>query len=499
MTIPIRLPDLHMICSDLRCDPAGLAGAEACVFSTITEDSRRVRPGALFVAHAGEKVDGHDFAAQAVEKGAVAVLGDREGLETLAGVPYVSSGHVRRDTGRIAHALAGDPTKRLKVIGVTGTNGKSSVCALIQTVLRHGGHPTANFGTLGYDIGGRVVPAAHTTPFAEDLAALFAEALEQGQTHVVMEVSSHALEQERVSGIHFDAAAFTNLTQDHLDYHGTMAAYQQAKQMLFERIEAQDGFTVVNLDDPAAPDFMAASKAHCITYGHEAACRATLLKSRPDGTTFDLASPWGEAPVHLHLLGRHNVSNALCAAAVCGGLGMPIERVAAGLGEQKTVPGRFEAVHGGQDFTVIVDYAHTDDGLKNVLEAARGICAGRVITVFGCGGDRDKTKRPKMARVAAALSDFCIATSDNPRTEDPHRILLDVEVGLQRASKRKGEDYLVIADRREAIREAVSRAVAGDLVMIAGKGHEDYQILGTERVHFDDREEARAALEARTG
>lgn len=494
MTTPIKLRDLWNICDDLRCSPEDLIDSDLCVFTAVTEDSRRVTRGALFVAESGEMSDGHDFAEAAVKSGAVAVLGNRLSCGSIAGVPYFSSANPRRDAGLVAHALAGDPTRQLKVIGVTGTNGKSSVCALVQTVLRHAGHPTANFGTLGYDVAGEIKPAAHTTPFAEDIAPLFSEVVAKGQTHVVMEVSSHALAQDRVSGIHFDVAAFTNLTQDHLDYHGTMEAYQEAKQRLFTRIEGPNGFTVVNLDDSAAPNFMAASNVDCITYGHDAACRATRVKYRSDGTTFRLHTPWGEADVRSNLLGKHNVSNALCAAAVCGGLGVSVDQIAAGLAEQKTVPGRFEAIHAGQDFTVVVDYAHTDDGLKNVLEAARVICAGRIITVFGCGGDRDKTKRPKMARVAAALSDFCIVTSDNPRTEDPHKIILDVEVGMQRAKKQKGEDYLVIEDRRTAIQEAISRAKPGDLVMIAGKGHEDYQILGTERIHFDDREEARAIL-----
>jgi UDP-N-acetylmuramoyl-L-alanyl-D-glutamate--2,6-diaminopimelate ligase len=255
-------------------------------------------------------------------------------------------------------------------------------------------------------------------------------------------------------------------------------------------------FTVVNAEDPASPHFADASRVPCYRYGAGGDVRAEKARLDIGGTAFRLATPFGAAEARIRLIGHHNLSNALCAAALCAGLGVPVGTVAEGLGTLPSVAGRFEPVDAGQPFHVIVDYAHTDDGLSNVLRAARALCKGRIITLFGCGGDRDKGKRPKMGAVAATLSDFCILTSDNPRTEDPHRILLDVEVGMQRAEKRKGDDYLVIEAREEAIRRAVSLAKPGDLVMIAGKGHENYQIIGTERRHFDDREEAMAALKA---
>jgi len=382
----------------------------------------------------------------------------------------------------------------MTVVGITGTNGKSSTAFLTQAVLRHAGHACANFGTLGYEIAGHCLPAAHTTPFAEELAHIFKKANDAGLSHVVMEVSSHALEQQRVAGIEFDVAAFTNLTQDHLDYHHDMDNYRQAKLQLFHELTGAGRFTVVNADDPSAQAFIAASKVPCHSFGRAGQCRALRIRTSMGSTQFHLLTPWGEAEVALKLLGRHNTSNALCAAAICGGMGMPVDRIAEGLAALQSVPGRFEPVDAGQDFFVIVDYAHTADGLRNVLQAARELTKGRVITVFGCGGDRDKGKRPKMGAVAAKLSDFAILTSDNPRTEDPHRIILDVEVGLQRAGKRKKDDYLVIERRQDAIRQAISMARPADLVMIAGKGHEDYQILGTNRIHFDDREVARAAL-----
>jgi len=470
-------------------------------FTCATEDSRRVRQGALFVAARGAgatSADGHDFAEQAERAGAVVILGDRPGLREWAGLPYVWSEQPRRDLGVVAHRLMGDPTGALRVMGVTGTNGKTSTVTLTSRVLTRAGLPTAAFGTLGYVIGDEVHEAKHTTPFAEDLAWMFARARDAGMTHVAMEVSSHALEQERVAGIAFRAAAFTNLTQDHLDYHPDMEAYLRAKLRLFERVGGEGAFTVVNLADPRAGRFVEASPVPVLTYGTDTAdCRARDVRMNASEATFTADTPWGRRKVRMRLLGLHNVSNALCATALCGGMGVSLEAVAEALAEVESIPGRFEHVWAGQDFQVVVDYAHTDDGLRNVLRAARAICTGRIITVFGCGGDRDKGKRPKMAQAVAELSDYAILTSDNPRSEDPARILLDIEVGMQRAGKQKGENYELVEDRAEAIRRGIGLARRGDLVLIAGKGHETYQILGDRRIHFDDREQARAALEAR--
>jgi UDP-N-acetylmuramoyl-L-alanyl-D-glutamate--2,6-diaminopimelate ligase len=475
----------------LHCDERAV---EATPVTSVTEDSRRVKPGSAFVAVSGEHMDGHDYAAEAVASGAVVILGNRARTTEWSGVPYYYVEHPRKALGVLAHALARDPTHRLTVIGVTGTNGKSSTVMLTQRILRASGAKASCFGTLGYDIAGSVETAPHTTPFGEDLAELFRRADEAGETHVVMEVSSHALEQERVAGIRFTVGAFTNLTQDHLDYHRDMDQYLRAKRMLFERIEGDGCCTVVNADDANAESFIAASRVPCYTFGSKGDCRAEGIRMTAVETRFRLRTPWGDAPCSTGLIGRHNVSNVLCAATICGGLGVPLDRIVEGIASLPNVPGRFERVESGRGVQVVVDYAHTDDGLRNVLDAAREICDGKVLLVFGCGGDRDKGKRPKMGRVAAELADFSFVTSDNPRTEDPDRILLDVEVGLQRAGKRKYDDYVMITDRTTAIREAISHAKSGDLVLIAGKGHEDYQILGTKRIHFDDREVARAIL-----
>jgi len=474
-----------------------LSGGAGAVVAGITEDSRRVQPGFVFVAAPGARSDGHAYAEQAVAHGAVAVLGDRAGVESLHGVPYLHSACPRAALGVAAHALAGDPSRSMTVIGITGTNGKSSSVTMVRQVLVSAGLPAAVLGTLGYVIGGVHETAPHTTPFGEDLAGLFARALAAGERHVVMEVSSHSLEQERVAGIDFDVAAFTNLTQDHLDYHVDMDSYRRAKLRLFERIEGPGRFTVANVDDPSGPVFARASQAPCHTFGREGDCRAEEVRHGIDRTWFVAHTPWGTQEFNMALLGNHNVSNALCVIAICGGLGVSLERVAAGVAALERVPGRFERVDAGQDFQVVVDYAHTDDGLKNVLSAAREICRNRVIVVFGCGGDRDRTKRPKMGAVAARMADYVIVTSDNPRTEEPQRILEEIEPGVVAGGKVRGRDYVVEADRAAAIGMAVDMAAVGDLVLIAGKGHEDYQILGTRRIHFDDREVALAALNKR--
>ena len=461
----------------------------------VTEDSRRVKPGMVFVATPGEHHDGHEFAGKAVEAGAIAVMGGKAGLTEWNGVPYIPVEHPRRALGLLAHALAGDPSRQLTVIGITGTNGKSSTVLMTQRILQAVGCGAACFGTLGYEIAGEHIPAPHTTPFGEDLAVMFQRVRDARETHVVMEVSSHSLEQERVAGIYFTVGAFTNLTQDHLDYHKDMDSYRRAKLRLFERIEGDGCFTVVNCEDPSAGAFVEASRVPCHTYGAGGDCRADAVSMDGRRTMFTARTPWGEAACSMRLLGRHNVSNALCAVAICGGLGIPLPQISDGLATLQRVPGRFEHVENDRGFQVVVDYAHTDDGLRNVLNAAREICPGRVIVVFGCGGDRDKGKRPKMGVVVAELADFAFVTSDNPRTEEPDRIILDIEVGLQRAGQRKYDDYQLITDRTEAIRAAIRMAKAGDLVLIAGKGHEDYQILGTTRIHFDDREVAQQILE----
>jgi len=480
-------------------DRLGVAceGLPALAIAGVTEDSRRAAPGYAFVAAAGEHVDGHAFAEQAVASGAHVILGEREGFTELAGVPYVRVRHARRALGQLAHALAGDPTAAMKVFGVTGTNGKTSVALIARRILEHAGTPAALFGTLTYAWPGHEQTAPLTTPFGEHLAAMFAEARAAGAQAAVMEVSSHALEQERVAGIHYHSAAFTNLTQDHLDYHGTMEAYCRAKAKLFERLDAAEGFAVLNAADPWSEKIAPYCRAPVTWYGAEAEVRAEDVQTSLHETRFRFVSPWGSAQVRSKLLGHYNVHNLVCAAALCARYGISAESIAAALAETPPVPGRFEHVDEGQAFLVIVDYAHTEDGLVNVLRAARAICPGRLLCVFGCGGDRDRTKRPKMGHAAASLSDVAIVTSDNPRTEDPLAILEDILPGVRDGGKHIGGGAHVLPDRREAIAFAINEAQADDCVVIAGKGHEDYQIIGTEKHHFDDREEARAALKAR--
>ena len=473
------------------------APADAFDLVGITEDSRKVQPGFAFVAAPGEHADGHDFAAQAAKAGASLIIGEHEGITTLEGVPYWHVPSARHALGILAHALAGDPTHRMTVIGVTGTNGKTSTALLVRAILEQAGHPTAVFGTLGYEWEGTRHEARLTTPFGEDLAALFAEAHAAGCTHVVMETSSHALAQGRTAGIAYDAAAFTNLTQDHLDYHPTMEDYLEAKLLLFRSLTADAGIGIVNIEDPAAEAFLQAIPGKCYTYGAGGDCHAASVKAGSRESVIEIRTPWGAETVRTRLLGQHNVSNVLCAVTVTGALGISLADIVEGVSTLALVPGRFEQIEGAQPFAVVVDYAHTEDGLRNVLHAARAITQGRLLCVFGCGGDRDRGKRPKMGLAAAELADFAIVTSDNPRTEDPARIILDVEAGMQKSGKRKGDDYLAIVDRQEAIHQAIALARSGDVVLIAGKGHEDYQILGTERIHFDDREVALDALKAR--
>ena len=487
--------NLHDFC---RLTAINAPGVQDVPVASVTEDSRRVKPGTVFAALPGEHTDGHDFAQAAADNGAIAIIGSRQGIESFGGLPYLYAEDPRRAVGIGCHALVGDPTKDMNVIGVTGTNGKSSTVVMIQHLLNALGKSTACLGTLGYSVGGENFPAPHTTPFAEDLARLLKQAWDAGQQYAVMEASSHAIEQERIAGIHYTVAAFTNLTQDHLDYHHDMDTYRAIKMRLFDRISRENGFTVVNVDDPSASAFIDASTVTCHTYGANGECRAIEPEFGLRQTSFKVTSPWGDALVRMKLIGAHNVSNAMCAITVVCGLGVPLSDTAEALTTLQNVPGRFECIDAGQDFAVVVDYAHTDDGLRNVLQTARAICGKRVICVFGCGGDRDRGKRPKMAAVAAELADYSIITSDNPRTEDPQQILNDVEAGAIAAGQQIDSDYELIGDREQAIRRGIKLAASGDLVMIAGKGHEDYQILGAEKIHFDDREVARQILTERT-
>ncbi len=469
-----------------------LQGDASLAVVDLTHDSRRVAPGSLFVAIRGLQMDGNQFVEAAVRKGAVAVVSERPAAPGL-GVAWIQVDDARAALALMSAAQLGHPARRLRLVGVTGTNGKTTTSYLIDAILRAAGHTTGLVGTVQYRIGARLAESVRTTPESSDLHKLFREMLEAGCSHATLEVSSHSLALKRVLGCEFQAAVFTNLTRDHLDFHGDMDAYFAAKRALFDTGLRADGHAVLNADDDRVLDLRRASRGRVLTYGLErpADFKAEGVGLSLRGARFTLRSPQGSLPLETHLLGRFNVHNVLAACAAAHALGVADEAVAAGVASLKGVPGRMERVEAGQDFTVIVDYAHTDDALRNLLETVREIGPRRLIVVFGCGGDRDRTKRPLMGAVAARLSDIAIVTSDNPRSEPPEAILEDIQRGMNGYKK---AERRVIVDRREAIAAALELAAAGDAVVIAGKGHEAYQVLRERSVPFDDRQVARDAL-----
>ncbi len=467
----------------------------------VTDDSRAVKPGSLFVAVKGERVDGHRYVTQAIGAGAAAVVLE-EPPASVASIPMVRVRNTRKALGVLAGRFYGEPATRLTMVGVTGTNGKTTTTYLCKAMLESVGRRVGLIGTVAYQIGAETVPAAHTTPGAVELQTVLGRMRDAGLDSVVMEVSSHALALDRVAGCEFDAAVFTNLTQDHLDFHRDMDDYFQAKLRLFTGLsepgrKSRPKRAIVNLDDPRGAAVAEATRAPVWTYAihREADLRAEGLKLSMAGSAFTVKSPVGRFPVESRLVGEHNVSNLLAAIGVGLYEGLTPDHVRAGIAAASSVPGRFERVDAGQNFAVLVDYAHTDDALIRVLTTAQSLKTGRVITVFGCGGDRDRTKRPKMGRAATRLSDVVFLTSDNPRTEDPLAILSEVEVGVKEVLDPSRVRYEKIADRAQAIDAAIREAKTGDTVVIAGKGHEDYQIIGTTKHHFDDREVARDAIE----
>jgi UDP-N-acetylmuramoyl-L-alanyl-D-glutamate--2,6-diaminopimelate ligase len=475
-----------------------LEGDAGAVVTDVTHDSRQVRPGWAFVAVRGEKLDGNRFVNDVSEKGAAAVVSDAERPPDFRGA-WIKVGDARRALALAAAEVHGHPSRELKLVGITGTNGKTTTAYLVAAVIEAAGEGVALVSTVEYRVAGERLPAPHTTPEASDVQRLLRRAVGRGCGAAVMEASSQALDLRRCDALRFEVAAFTNLTRDHLDYHGTMENYFAAKRRLFDGSLGEPPRTsVLNVDDEHGARLAGELKAegrHVVTYAIEAAAEVTArrVEAAMGGTKFVLVTPEGELAVESPLVGRPHVYNVLTAAACARSLGLRPEEIAAAVRDCAGAPGRFERVRHEGDFAVVVDYAHTDDALLNVLRTARAVTRGRVITVFGCGGDRDRTKRAPMGEVAARLSDVVVVTSDNPRTEDPEAILADIEAGLRSA----GKPYLKSVDRRAAIRRAVEEARPGDLVLIAGKGHEDYQIIGTEKQHFDDREVAREALAAR--
>ncbi|MCR4420037.1 MAG: UDP-N-acetylmuramoyl-L-alanyl-D-glutamate--2,6-diaminopimelate ligase [Clostridia bacterium] len=483
----------------LSATPVEAAGGDLEVpVSGIYYDSRAVRPGGLFVAVPGFRTDGHRFLADAVARGAAAVVVERREA-VPAGVAWAEVASSRRALGELAAAFYGHPAARLRLYGVTGTNGKTTTTHLIRAVLEAGGRTCGLVGTVGAQIGEEQLGAARTTPEASDLQELLARMRDRGLSGAVLEVSSHALELERLRGCAFDVGVFTNLTPDHLDFHRDMGSYLAAKAKLFRLLDPERSgsqYAVLNADDPASTELAAVTRVPVITYGLQsrAEVRAENLGLDPAGVAFDLHWPGGRCRVRLALTGRFNVYNALAAWVVGWQEGMEPEAVNRALATVRGVPGRFERVEAGQDFTVLVDYAHTPDGLLKVLEAARGLTRGRVILVFGCGGDRDRTKRPQMGAVAARHSDLSVITSDNPRSEDPLAIIEEIRAGY--VSVRR-DGYRVEPDRYRAIELALGLADRDDVVLIAGKGHETCQIIGDRILPFDDRQVVREILSGR--
>ena len=467
--------------------------------TAVTDDSRAVAAGSLFVAVKGERVDGHAFVGRAVQAGAAAVVAQRP--VEAGSLPLVLVADSRKSLGLIGSRFYGDPSAQLAMIGVTGTNGKTTTTYLCKALLEGIGRQVGLIGTVAYQIGTETIPASHTTPGALELQGLLARMMQAGLNCVVMEVSSHALAMDRTAGCEYDAAVFTNLTQDHLDYHRTMEEYFQAKLRLFTGLGSgmkTGQRAIVNMDDPRGDQIRAACRVPVWGYSmtNRADIKAEHVCLSMSGTSFTAATPAGTFSVESRLVGEHNVYNLLGAIGVALHAGATCDQVREAVSLVSNVPGRFERVSAGQDFTVVVDYAHTEDALVRLLAVAQALKTRRIITVFGCGGDRDRGKRPKMGRAAVEQSDVVVLTSDNPRTEDPMTILREVEVGVREALQgRSHVEYHLVPDRREAIGTAVRLARTGDIVLIAGKGHEDYQIIGTKKFHFDDREVAREAIQ----
>ena len=467
--------------------------------TSVTDDSRSVSSGSLFVAVKGERVDGHKYVGQAIKAGAAAIVG-QDSVER-ASVPFVQVTDSRKALGLIGSRFYGDPSAQLAMIGVTGTNGKTTTTYLCKALLEHMGRRVGLIGTVAYQVGAETIPASHTTPGAVELQRLLANMNEAQLDSVVMEVSSHALAMDRTAGCEYDVAVFTNLTQDHLDYHRTMEEYFQAKLRLFTGLgqgKKTRQRAIVNMDDPRGVYVRAACRVPVWGYALNVSADlvAENVRLSMNGSTFTAATPAGTFTVESRLVGEHNVYNLLGAIGVALHGGATCDQVREAVARVSNVPGRFERVSAGQDFTVVVDYAHTEDALVRLLTAAATLKTQRIITLFGCGGDRDRGKRPKMGRAAVEFSDVVILTSDNPRTEDPLTILREVEAGVREALQgRPSVQYHMVADRREAIGTAVRLARPGDILLIAGKGHEDYQLVGTKKMHFDDREVAREAIQ----
>ncbi|NJD91237.1 MAG: UDP-N-acetylmuramoyl-L-alanyl-D-glutamate--2,6-diaminopimelate ligase [Geobacter sp.] len=492
-------------------DIVKISGSLDLEITGVHHDSRSVEPGGLFFALRGVNADGADFIPAALANGAVAIVAERQ-LGLPPNVTLVQSADARRLMAQAAANFYGDPTACLPLVGITGTNGKTTTTYIIEGILKAAGIEAAVLGTISYRFGEVAVEASHTTPESTELQAAMGKLAAAGAKGFVMEVSSHSLEQRRVDGCHFDVGIFSNLTRDHLDYHGSMEEYLAAKTRLFDELLKPDELkpqrrAAVNMDDPYGAAVAAASAAPVLTYGTASGndIYPVDVAMTVNGISGGIVTPEGRLQFSSRLLGRFNLSNILAAVAAGIALRLPLAAIKAGIEGHLPVPGRLERVANARGVTCLVDYAHTGDALENVLTTLKEIATARIITLFGCGGDRDNGKRPIMGGVAARYSDFAVVTSDNPRTEDPYRILAMVREGVIAAGGREytlhdldsgfqDKGFIVIENRREAIRLAVRLAKPGDILLLAGKGHEDYQIIGTTKHHFDDREEAAKAF-----
>jgi len=456
----------------------------------LSSDSREVSPGYVFFAIKGSNTDGNKFISEAVDRGAVAVFTDARNLN-IKGVTVIELDNIRKSLAEIAGRYYGNPSCVLKVVGITGTNGKTTVAYLIESIIRAAGRNAGVIGTVNYRFADKIIAAKNTTPGPLELQGLLSDMLEAGCSYAVSEVSSHALDQERVEGISFHSAVFTNLTQDHLDYHKTMEEYFKSKSKLFKGLK-DSSCAVINTDDEYGLKLKSLSGGKVTAYGinRPAAVMAKDIEFSFTHTSFKISYAKSAVTVKSPLIGRHNVYNILAAFAWAVEEGIDVAVIRKAVEDFGCVPGRLERIDSGRGFSVFVDYAHTEDALKNVITALRELKPNRIIVVFGCGGDRDRGKRPKMGEVVTAMADYAVITSDNPRSEDPDAIIKEIESGVL------GSNYTVISDRLSAIRHGLSMAGEGDAVLVAGKGHEDYQIIGDKRIHFDDKEAVRDCLKS---
>ncbi|MBC8016425.1 MAG: UDP-N-acetylmuramoyl-L-alanyl-D-glutamate--2,6-diaminopimelate ligase [Sporomusaceae bacterium] len=479
---------------------AKICGKTDFPIEALAHDSRQVVPGTLFVCLSGANTDGHKHIMQAYKQGAVAVLVEKDVEDIPQDLTVITVGDTRDAIKIITPYFFDYPSRKLRMIGVTGTNGKTTTTYLLRSILQEAGFKVGVIGTIKNFIGERVISTKNTTPDIIDLQSLLAEMAASNMDYVVMEVSSHALALDRVAGCEFDVGIFTNMTRDHLDFHVTFENYLAAKAKLFQLLSAEGNqkhgkAAIINMDDGASDYILKNAACRTITYGihNDADLKAKNAEIQAAGTRFDIVSSLGSIPLQLKITGLFNVYNVLSAVGAALAEGIELQIIKCALEKFQSVPGRFELVDAGQPFSIIVDYAHTPDGLENILKTAQQIAKQRIIVVFGCGGDRDRTKRPIMGKIAAEYGHIVIATSDNPRSEDPETILGEIEAGI-RDGLNEGKIYEKISDRQQAIARALHIAEKDDIVIIAGKGHEDYQILRDRTISFDDKEIAREII-----